>query len=91
MGSTLDGPILLRPVLGSITKKDAIGLSNSLNNLKSLVGNFGATHVLAVILAIEEMGYKSEFHEAEAEYDNLEGEVARLETDLTAFVAGTLS
>ena len=79
-------PAMLAEIRGAIDRRDLVGLTRAAHTLKGSVGNFGATDVLASVMALEVMGYKSDLSESESIYAELDRGLRRLERALYGFV-----
>ena len=79
-------PAMLGDIRSAIDRRDPIGLTRASHTLKGSVGNFGASDVLASVVALEVMGYKSDLSEAETIYAELDRGLRRLEKALYDFV-----
>ena len=80
-------PKMLSAIRNSVASGDAIALARSAHALNGSAGNFGQTESVESARELERMGREGILVGASERFTMLEVQVARLERDLTSFVA----
>jgi HPt (histidine-containing phosphotransfer) domain-containing protein len=86
---TRQAPELLEQIRDAVRRKDAPALCDATHKLFGSVSNFRAGPATAAVRRLEEIGQHGDFSPAVAAIADLERELARFGTALTAFLAKT--